>query len=465
METRRSTVIMTALLFLLLSSCRPYYIRQQTFLRLVAEERYAEAEAELSSSRRAKKKERHRLLYLLNRGYVAFQQGSYAESTQWFMKADRMVEEYRKQLGYEALSILVNPGVKPYKAEDFEVVMMHYFTTLSFLKQRNFESALVECRRMNLSLQDMHFADSKKPRYKNDAFGHLLMGLSYEASGDVNNAFIAYRNAVEVYRSDYNSYFGLGVPEQLKHDLVRTAMLNGFQDEAKRWSDTLGVLIPEKNKARPDAELVILWQNGLGPVKEQWSIDFTIVQQGGQLFFNNAGMGLSFAFPTSSVSSNDLNNLQALRVFRVAFPRYVSRLPAFNRATVSQGGFQAKVEMVQPIDQIAFKSLEDRFAREMGNAILRFAVKKATEYAIRKENKDAGALMGIANAITEQADTRNWQTLPYSIGYARVPLSAGENKVVFKAESSGRRAPFADTLCIEAQKGRTYFEVISTIRP
>ena len=465
MKIARSSVVATALLFLLLSSCRPYYLRQQTFLRLVSEERYAEAEAELSSSRRAKKKERHRLLYLLNRGYVAFQQGLYAESTQWFMKADRMVEEYRKQLGYEALSILVNPGVKPYKAEDFEVVMMHYFTTLAFLKQRNFESALVECRRMNLSLQDMHFADSKKPRYKNDAFGHLLMGLSYEASGDVNNAFIAYRNAVEVYRSDYSSFFGLNVPQQLRQDLIRTALRNGFNDEARRWSDTLGTPLPDLKSSSPDAELVILWQNGLGPVKEQWSIDFTIVQQAGQLFFNNAGMGLSFAFPVSAVSSSDLNNLQALRVFRVAFPRYVSRRPVFQRAEASIGSFKTRVEPVQPIDQIAFKSLEDRFAREMSNAILRFAVKKATEYAIRKENKDAGALVGIANAITEQADTRNWQTLPYEIGYARVPLKVGENKVVFRAESAGRRAPFIDTLCIEAQKGRTYFEVMSTIRP
>lgn len=465
MKTPRSTVVLTALLFLLLSSCRPYYIRQQTFLRLVSEERYAEAEAELSSSRRAKKKERHRLLYLFNRGYVAFQQGQWKESAHWFMLADRMVEEYRKQVGYEALALMVNPGVKPYKAEDFEVVMMHYYTTLSFLKQRNFESALVECRRMNLSLQDMHFADSKKPRYKSDAFGHLLMGLGYEASGDVNNAFIAYRNAVEVYRSDYKSYFGLAVPEQLKHDLVRSAVRNGFQDEARRWSDTLGVPIPERNKPAPDAELIVFWQNGLGPVKEQWSVDFTIVQQGGQLFFNNAGLGLSFVFPASSVSSNDLNNLQALRAFRVAFPRYVSRPPAFNRAEVSHGSFRAKVETVQPIDKIAYKSLEDRFAREMANAILRFAVKKATEYAIRKENKDAGALVGIANAITEQADTRNWQTLPYEIGYARVPLTIGENKVVFRAESAGRRAPFTDTLCIDAQKGRTYFEVISTIRP
>jgi len=54
------------------------------------------------------------------------------------MKADRLTEDYRKQLGYDALSLLVNANVKPYKAEDFEVVLMHYFHTIAFLKQRNF---------------------------------------------------------------------------------------------------------------------------------------------------------------------------------------------------------------------------------------------------------------------------------------------------------------------------------------
>ncbi|HOO10446.1 MAG TPA: hypothetical protein PKW06_10955, partial [Cyclobacteriaceae bacterium] len=54
---------------------------------------------------------------------------------------------------------------------------------------------------------------------------------------------------------------------------------------------------------------------------------------------------------------------------------------------------------------------------------------KVAEYEMRKENKALGSLFGIINAVTEKADTRNWQTLPHSIYYARVPLHLGTNDV------------------------------------
>jgi hypothetical protein len=121
--------------------------------------------------------------------------------------------------------------------------------------------------------------------------------------------------------------------------------------------------------------------------------------------------------------------------------------------------------LADPIEKIAFKSLSDRFSREMGLAILRLAIKKATEYAIRQENKEVGALMGIANAITEQADTRYWSTLPATISYLKIPLKEGENKIVVRAIRVNNQKERVDTITIDARKGRTYFEVYNTIKP
>jgi hypothetical protein len=454
-------------LFFLLSlhACRPYHVRQQKYIQLVQNEQFALAEDQLESSRKAKKKEKHKLLYVLDRGYAAFQQGKWSESSEWLMKADRLTEDYRKQLGYDALSLLVNANVKPYKAEDFEVVLMHYFHTIAFLKQRNFESALVECRRMNNSLSDMYFKSSTKPKYKDDAFGHLLMGLTYEGSGDINNAFIAYRNAYEIYKSDYSSFFETLVPNQLKEDLVRTASALGFRNEADFYRKEFKLDSAQLNRPKPFAEAVIFWQNGLGPIKEQWSIDFVITQQAGFIQFNNAGLGLNFAFPLSNISQQDANNLSNLKVFRIAFPKYISRAPIYQTASASSNGESRSFQLAEPIEKIAFKSLSDRFSREMGLAILRLAIKKATEYAIRQENKEVGALMGIANTITEQADTRYWSTLPATISYLKIPLKEGENKIVVRAIRVNNQKERVDTITIDARKGRTYFEVYNTIKP
>jgi hypothetical protein len=73
--------------------------------------------------------------------------------------------------------------------------------------------------------------------------------------------------------------------------------------------------------------------------------------------------------------------------------------------------------------------------------------------------------MGIANAITEQADTRYWSTLPASISYMKFSLKEGKNKIIMRATRFDHQKERVDTITIDAQKGRTYFEVYNTIKP
>jgi hypothetical protein len=57
------------------------------------------------------------------------------------------------------------------------------------------------------------------------------MGIIYQSAKDYNNAFIAYRNALEVYENDYARMFGMRPPEQLRKDLLNAAWRTGFTDE------------------------------------------------------------------------------------------------------------------------------------------------------------------------------------------------------------------------------------------
>jgi len=50
------------------------------------------------------------------------------------------------------------------------------------------------------------------------------------------------------------------------------------------------------------------------------------------------------------------------------------------------------------------------------------------ETQIRKKNEGLGIAMSIFNAVSEQADTRNWQLLPYEIQYTRIQIPAGIHK-------------------------------------
>ena len=99
---------------------------------------------------------------------------------------------------------------------------------------------------------------------------------------------------------------------------------------------------------------------------------------------------------------------------------------------------------------------------ELGKGLLRVGLKKAAEYEMRSNNKEVGAMVGIFNAITEQADTRQWQTLPHSIYYTRIPLKEGKQKITFTMNGNKGNNKI-DELDFEIKKGITYFHTYTSI--
>lgn len=325
-----------------------------------------------------------------------------------------------------------------------------------------YEEALVECRRINIKLNELNDRyEKKKNSYKRDAFAMNLMGIIYEASGDFNNAFIAYRNAYNAYNEDYKMYFNTEVPEQLKKDLLRTAYLNGFTDELGKYEDKFGM--KHTRETNNDAELVFFWHNGLGPVKDEWNINFFIVKgQGGSITFVNEEMGLSLPFPVSSAATS-VGGLGDLKFVRVAFPKYLERKPYFRSGELVSNNKAFPLEMAENINDIAFKTLNDRMLRELTNSLMRLAVKQAAEQQARKQNENLGALLSVVNAVSEKADTRNWQTLPYSISYARVPLKEGTNQVKLKTFSPLKSRFEEQDFEFKTDKGQTIFHILNSL--
>ncbi len=174
-----------------------------------------------------------RMLYYLNLGSTAAVMGNYEESNKHLEEAYKIGEDYSRNYLNEAVSFLTNPKFVQYKPEDHELLLIHYYKAINFLKLAEYESALVECRRLNNKLNQINGKYKGENKFKRDAFIANLMGIIYEADQDYNNAFIAYRNAVEIYEEDYKSLFNLDVPDQLKQDVVRAAYLTGLMMKLK----------------------------------------------------------------------------------------------------------------------------------------------------------------------------------------------------------------------------------------
>lgn len=455
-------LIVIILTTILVTGCATYYAKNYEFQNYLRRGDFHSANKWLDKNTKDADG-KNKLLYYLNRGYVSWALQNPSISNQYFTTAEHVIEDYIRNYYLDALTLISNPGIKPYKPEDFEAVMVNYFMALNYIQLDNYEEAIVECKRINIKLNQLNdrYKDHKN-KYQRDAFAHTLMGIIYESNKDYNNAFIAYRNALEIYETDYKEYFNIQVPDQLKQDILRSAYLTGFQDEVSYYKEKFN--INYEYTPNEYGDVVFFWMNGYGPYKTESSINFVKVPNSkkGYITLVNKEHDLSFPIYIGDKSSKEKNAFEELRFFRVAFPKYVERKPVYSNATLKTNSGVYHIELLQDINDIAFKTLNDRMVREMASAILRLATKKALEALADEQEEGLGTILNIVNTITEKADTRNWQTLPYSISYSRVPLKEGNNKIDLQV-----KGPYGSTQTksfkFQGQKGKTYFATHHTI--
>jgi hypothetical protein len=439
-------------------SCATYYQANYDFQSKFQKGQFEQSLSFLDNKKKAGKG-KDRLLYYFDKGVVCNILGKHQLSNEYFTQADLYIEDFQRNYGYEMLAIISNPMVKPYKAEDFENVMIQYYKAKNYLALGDYNAALVEAKRLNEKLNKISDIHKKKITYKQDAFGHLLMGLVYDANKDYNNAFIAYRNAYNVYKDDYSIDYGVNAPLQLKKDILRTAAKTGLWDEVDFFEKQWNIKYAEEKSN--GGEAVFFWQNGLVPVKAEWSINFTIMPgNAGYVTFVNKEWGVNLPFYVGN--AEERNRLADLKIVRVAIPKFEERFSMYNKAFVSFEAKTTEFELAQDINKVAIQNLKDRMLRELGVALLRVALKQTAEIAARKNDKDGlGMALSILNAVTEKADTRNWQTLPHAISYTRISLPEGRHE--FTVNTTGKRGNISKNVFIDIKNNQTTFHTINSV--
>lgn len=459
---------------LFLFGCSSYNDMIASYYKQISAGNYAEAVKELDKNKLLQKP-RNKLLFLMEKGKATHLAGDYESSNRYFNEADQLLENGLGGTMDAVVGTLVNPMTQRYKGEDFEKFMIHYYKALNYLYLNKTEDAIVEARRISLQSQEQgdKFND-KDSRYSKDAFSLMLQGLIYESDRDINNAFIAYRNAAEVYlKSENQIYYGTKMPEELKRDVLRMAYLNGFTAELLRFEGLFSMKYEPKNAA-DGGELVFFWENGLAPVKQQEEFFFSLVKgSGGDLFFTN--LGGTIIIPFNYGYSDGNFNLNGVESLRATYPKYIARTPYYSSATLSNGAETVSFEKAEDINELAFKTLSQRFMKEMGKVLTRLAVKKSAEYVLKqsskgsgKDGKDNTLLEGLGfgmqlySLLSEKADTRNWQSLPANINYTRIPLQKGNNTITLSLKNASG-AEESKTIEITGT-GKLQFYNYSTLR-
>ncbi len=373
--------------------------------------------------------ENQRLLFLLDAAMINMQCSNYEESNKYFHLAEDLAEDlWTKSFTRETASLLVNDYTIPYAGEDFEKSLINLFSAINYVRQGHNDEALVEIRRLDANLRAINDKYENKNVYKEDAFARYLSGIMYEADNNPEDAFIDYYKAYQVFE-DYKTNYGTPVPQALLEDLFRTADATGRSEEVKYLhEDFSNVKGPKQKEIRGLGKIIFIHLNGKAPVKEDFKLHI----------------------PTKEGPVT------------IAFPKYVVKSPdCRNSEVIAESGshrVEAGAALVEDINEIAVKNLEDRKIRVIAKALVRAAAKQA---AIRKATEDESILrlLNLANTFIEVADTRTWRTLPGEIYLTRLFLPAGKYDIFIKQCDSGKRAVES----VNVKAGETRFVLYETM--
>jgi hypothetical protein len=415
----------------------------------------------------------------MDQGMMLHVAGQYQASNAILDQAEDEVERlYTRRVRSETKAFLTNDSKLPYEGDPYEQTMINVIKALNYAAVGNWTEALVEARRIDHRLNVLTDRTSAKEGYRDDAFARYLSGLLYEVSGDLNNAFIAYRKAYELYGA-VRSWTHVALPPMLRADLLRmTEALHMTQEHEEYKQQFPDVIWRPYQETKELGQIVLVSHMGRAPHKEDRMIDVPVSLDALNLVLISNALGNQYrGNPERRAAESVLYGLNG-HVVRVAIPALVSQKTrvAYGQMTLTGQGesYTAKTELMQNLTAVAERALSDRMAGIAAKAVARAAVKYTMAEGVGRgahaaAGKDTGPLIGLivgslakAWAIaSEEADKRTWRTLPDEIQIAKlwVPPGEYEFRTQYSGQGTGHMAPdVVKTLTIRSGETKLFSE-------
>jgi hypothetical protein len=353
---------------------------------------------------KASEEGKDQLLFMLDYGIALHEAGEYEKSNEILIAADRLAEvkDYTS-LSREAGSLFLSESLIQYKSERFENILINVYLALNFTMLGNYEGALVECRRIDNKLYKQKL-ESEDPR--KSFFARYLSAMIWEAQGKWDSAYIDYKNAHDINPN----------PRFLGKDLIRAAWRAGRRQDLIKWQRQYPQykLAAIKKATREDGELVFIYQQGWIPRKRPRPENFR-------------------------------------------FPYLVPEPARFNKAVVEVGGErQLPSQIMYDVGAEAIRTLNNDYAYLVAKKVAGFVAKEIAADQIRQKNEALGAVALLAMHMADQADLRQWSTLPDSFQIVKVSLPPGKHSVKVYARGSASEEVIYDST-VRVQKGKKVF--------
>ncbi len=344
---------------------------------------------------------------------TAFKQSDQAVRTQQD-RATISVSETATNVG----SLAFNDNLKDYQPADYELGFLHLYLSLNYLQKNDLEGALVEVRRANqvqeaarksrerelktaekeLKNQGMsanlgsvlaRYPDAgKKLAAVQNGYLFYLSGLLYEASRDLNSAYVDYRRALAVMPDN----------PQVIESTMYTAKKLGMREHLSLLEKQYGK--SPSSLSTSQGRVIVLEEQGVVDALRGWRIDLPIYDS------HNRGVIYSLALPYYPIHG------------------------AQQFSDVSLNGDKLNASILADVNAMAHNDLNERLMSLVIRQAIRVWAKDRIRQEAAKQGDDVGNLLvNVWNTLTEQPDTRSWQTLPAQVKTASQIVRPGRQSL------------------------------------
>jgi hypothetical protein len=352
------------------------------------------------------------LLWTLQLASVERIRQNFLKSTDCFDKAEDMFKYYDEQFkGGDVIgSTAVNENVIPYRGEEYDGVMLNTYKALNFMAEGKPDLARVE---FNRALDRQRRAKEKFVEEINKL--NAEMEKNQQQSASVKSTVESQTTRDRLAEKYPNLYNFQAYPDFVNPFATYSAALffdlvGDYSKAVDLFKETYG-MVPDNpfiaedlsatedilNKgSRLENTVWVIFENGLGPVKEEFRID------------------LPLFIVTSQV-----------KYVGIALPKLEFRNQAYPYLLVNSDGKEYMTLPVADMDRVVQTEFSKDFPGILMRAVISATAKAVAQYALEQSGSDAGTVMSIVMAaysfVTTAADVRIWTALPKDFQVARFP--------------------------------------------
>jgi hypothetical protein len=381
-------------------------------------------------------------LYNMDIGTLYHYNGMYDSSNLYLLRAADIYDQlFTRSITNEALSLLTNDNIKPYRSKPFEITMLHQMIAFNFCALQNIDDALVETRKMQLYFNEWERkAGADQSVYTNDQMFHFLSSILYDAKGESSDAMISLFKSINAFNNNL-----IPLPAELNDYAWNMFTLNNRDADKKLLNLKQPVSEATGTVSNNETEIIVVLFGGRGPVLDETVWWGTYVRDGLLIlhYRNPDGATETVTWPAPPLPESELvkaENGQKTKSgttvhLKIAVPSIKtieSETKSFSvKCSSYQSSFQSLI--INDFDRQLNHHLENTrkstITRTVIRAVLRTITAEGTKKKLQSDSPLANLLVNIGTDILtdqmEKADTRNCFFLPKTVQIVRIPVKAG----------------------------------------